>query len=116
MNNSLGSHYIIDYYNCEADNLKSVKQIEDIMNDAGTIGDFHIVESCFHQFKPYGVSGVLVLQESHFTIHTWPEKNYAAVDIFLCEYNSKLDSVIEFLEKNFKSTKKNVIFIERGKI
>lgn len=43
-----------------------------------------IVEECFHQFAPEGVSGVVVIQESHFTIHTWPEHRYASIDLFTC--------------------------------
>ena len=43
-----------------------------------------VVSTDFHAFSPYGVSGVIIIQESHLTIHTWPEHQYAAIDIFTC--------------------------------
>ena len=54
-----------------------------------------IVEKCFHKFSPYGVSGVVVIAESHLAIHTWPEHNYAAVDFFTCNKNCNVEIAIE---------------------
>jgi len=110
----LGNHYIIDLYNCDSDKLKSVETIEEIMVEAGIIGNLTVVKKCFHQFKPYGVSGVLVLKESHFTIHTWYEYNYASIDLFLCDTNINVDIIIEYLKKVLGSSKVKNQFIERG--
>lgn len=65
MNDILGIHYLLDFYDCNNDYLVSVSKIKEVMIEAGKIGNFNVVKSCFHQFKPYGVSGVLVLKESH---------------------------------------------------
>lgn len=114
MSNILGVHYVIDLYGCDADKLKSVLKIKKIMNKAGIVGSFNIVKKCFHKFKPYGVSGVMILKESHFTIHTWPEYNYAAVDIFLCDIELNIDNVIKYLSEQFSTNDYLVKKIDRG--
>ena len=114
LKNVLGNHYLIDYYDCNKNILSVVNNIKEIMLNAGIIGNLHIVEECFHQFKPYGVSGVLILKESHFTIHTWPEYNYASVDLYFCDKNVNISNIIEFLNKEFMSKKYEIKKIERG--
>ena len=114
MNNILGVHYLLDFYDCDNRYLSSVSKIKNVMVKAGKIGNFNVVKKCFHQFKPYGVSGVLVLRESHFTIHTWPEYNYAAVDIFLCDTRLSIDNVITYLCKFFSTNNFTIKKINRG--
>jgi len=110
----LGNHYLIDYYNCDKQILSIVSKIEKIMIDAGKIGNLHIVGQCFHQFKPFGVSGVLILKESHFTVHTWPEYNYASVDLYLCDTKLNVLNIVEYLDKMFVSENYEIKKIERG--
>ncbi len=114
MNNILGVHYLIDFYDCDENYLISVSKIKDLMINAGEIGNFNVVKSCFHQFKPYGVSGVLVLKESHFTIHTWPEHQYATVDIFLCDTSLNVDKVVEYLCEILSTDNYKIKKINRG--
>ena len=73
-----------------------------------------VVEKCFHQFSPYGVSGVVVIAESHIAIHTWPEHKYAAVDFFTCNKNTDTNIVVNYLKENFKSQKMDVKIFKRG--
>lgn len=115
MNNPLGIHYILDFYDCNNKNLTSVSRINKIMKKASKIGEFSVVKSCFHQFKPYGVSGVMVLKESHFTIHTWPEYRYAAVDVFLCDTSISINKVTEYLSAIFETNNYKITKLERGK-
>ena len=116
MNKLLGIHYILDYYECSNEYLTSVSRVNNIMKKASKIGKFSVVKSCFHQFLPCGVSGVMVLKESHFTIHTWPEYQYAAIDIFLCDININIDKVVEYLSSVFETNNYKIKKIERGKI
>jgi len=105
----LGTHLILELYDCGAhiigDNSLLSEGLLDAVREAGAT----IVESVFHEFSPGGLSGVIVIAESHVTIHTWPERGYAAVDAFTCG-DPKLperieQNLIELLEaKNFKST------------
>jgi len=69
--------------------LTRAREVKRAMCSAVRRGGGTIVKTVFHNFSPYGVSGVVVITESHVTIHTWPEHHYAAVDIFSC--SDKLD-------------------------
>lgn len=80
----LGRHILVEYYNCDKDVLNNHDEIEKMMIDAAEVAGATVVESVFHTFNPWGVSGAVVIQESHLTIHTWPEYGYAAVDLFTC--------------------------------
>ena len=82
--NALGRHILVEFLNCKADVLNDVVQIEKAMVEAAQIAGATVINSTFHHFSPYGVSGVVVIQESHLAIHTWPEYRYAAVDLFTC--------------------------------
>jgi len=67
---TLGRHILIEYYNCDQDILKNTKEIENLMNETARVSSATIVQSVFHEFNPYGVSGAVIIQESHLTIHT----------------------------------------------
>lgn len=81
---ALGRHILVEFMNCKADVLNDVAAIESAMVEAAKIAGATVINSTFHHFSPYGVSGVVVIQESHLAIHTWPEYRYAAVDLFTC--------------------------------
>ena len=72
------------------------------MNAAAIEMQATIVNSNFHHFNPYGVSGVIIIKESHLTIHTWPEYGYAAIDIFTCG-KIYMDKGIEYLKEHLKA-------------
>src|SRR5215813_9702434 len=86
---ALGHHTLLDFYGCDSRRLKRSRDIKALLCAAVREGGGRIVKAVFHNFSPYGVSGVVVITESHVTIHTWPEHSYAAVDIFSC--GDKLD-------------------------
>lgn len=78
-----GSHLLLDLW--DAENLTDPAAIEQALRDAALAADASILHVHLHQFGPDGgVSGVLVLAESHISIHTWPERGFAAIDIFMC--------------------------------
>ena len=81
---TLGRHLLAEFYDCEPNILNNVSLIEDGMTKAAVMAGATIVQKNFHHFSPYGVSGVVVIAESHLAIHTWPEYGYAAVDLFTC--------------------------------
>ncbi len=80
----LGRHLIVEYSECDKRNLDDVRLLEEGMNEAVRRSGATIVRSVFHRYNPQGVSGVVVIAESHISIHTWPEYGYAAVDFFTC--------------------------------
>ena len=78
-----GTHLLVDLWG--ATNLDSPEDIDRILREAAIVAGATILHSHFHHFSPNGgVSGVVVLAESHISIHTWPERNFAALDIFMC--------------------------------
>jgi len=82
--NALGRHILAEYYNCDISALDNTTFLEKSMRDAVEASGATIIDAKFHQFSPYGVSGVIVIAESHMAIHTWPEYGYAAIDFFTC--------------------------------
>lgn len=80
----LGRHLIVEYAECTAGRLDDIDFIEHSLLEAVRRSGATIIDSVFHRYAPQGVSGVVVIAESHMSIHTWPEYNYAAVDFFTC--------------------------------
>ena len=80
----LGQHVLVEFYECVSPSLNNQADIEQFMQEAARKSGATIVESVFHTFNPHGVSGVIVIAESHLAIHTWPEYSYAAIDLFTC--------------------------------
>ncbi len=77
-----GTHLIVDVR--DAENLNNPQEIQNILEQGAIEAGATILHSHMHHFNPQGVSGVIVLAESHISIHTWPERSYAAIDIFMC--------------------------------
>lgn len=112
--NALGRHILVEYYNCSSEVLNDVTTIENSMVEAAQSADATVINSSFHHFSPYGVSGVVVIQESHLAIHTWPEYGYAAVDLFTCGDEINPWICFEYLKKAFKSESHSAMEMNRG--
>lgn len=81
---TLSRHLLCEYWGCEPALLDDQARLERLMRRAAEAAGATVVASAFHRLAPQGVSGVVVLEESHFCIHTWPERGYAAADFFTC--------------------------------
>lgn len=81
---NLGRHILAEIYDCDPNILNDRELIEEILVKAALEAGAEVREVAFHKFSPQGVSGVVVISESHLAIHTWPELGYAAVDVFTC--------------------------------
>ena len=82
MSHAAGTHLILDFFG--ARNLDNVEYVHDVLVDASKAIGATILEVHTHQFEPQGVTGVVLLAESHMSIHTWPEDSFVAIDIFVC--------------------------------
>ena len=82
--NTQSSHILAEFHGCDPSLLNSVEDIRQAMLEAAIAAQATVVAESFHRYAPQGVSGVLVLAESHLSVHTWPEAGYAATDIFTC--------------------------------
>ncbi|MGJ8454615.1 adenosylmethionine decarboxylase [Pseudothermotoga sp. U03pept] len=114
MKKSLGRHLIAEFYDCDQQILDDVVLVEQKMKDAAIIAGATIVGSSFHRFLPYGVSGVVVISESHLTIHTWPEYGYAAIDLFTCGEDTDPWKAFDYLKDVFKAKRTQVFEHTRG--
>ncbi len=100
---ALGRQLTLEYEDCSPQAFLDKASVETVLLDAARDSGATIISSSFHQFEPQGISGVVIIAESHFTIHAWPEHNYAAVDIFTCGDNIDLDVAIAAMQKGFAS-------------
>ena len=110
----LGRHILVEYYNCDKAVLNSHGQIEKHMVEAAKKANATVVTSTFHMFNPWGVSGAVIIQESHLTIHTWPEYGYAAVDLFTCGDTVNPWIAFDYLQKKLGAEKTDSTEISRG--
>lgn len=106
-----GTHLLIDLWG--ATNLNSPEDIEQTLRQCAIESGATILHSHMHHFEPQGVSGVVVLAESHISIHTWPERGYAALDVFMCGTCDPYKS-IEILKSYFKPSSIQVSESKRG--
>lgn len=111
---SLGSHVLIELFDCESGTLEFEKSVGEAMIDAAKASEATIVTHDFHEFKPWGVSGAVIIQESHYTIHTWPEHRYAAVDLFYCGGTIYVDRAVEVLKERFRPGRIKFLVVRRG--
>jgi S-adenosylmethionine decarboxylase proenzyme len=111
---ALGRHVLVEFYNCDVQALKEVDLVKQSMIDASLAAGATIVESVFHTFNPWGVSGVVVISESHLAIHTWPEYGYASVDLFTCGETVDPWKSYESLKKAFNPEHTRFVELSRG--
>ena len=99
---TLGYHVIAEYERCDREKIDDEIYVEKHMKKAAELAGATIVKTVFHKFAPQGVSGVVVIQESHFAIHTWPEHDYAAIDMFTCTDKMDFTKALEYLKEAFE--------------
>jgi S-adenosylmethionine decarboxylase len=98
-----GSQVVLDLYECETTHLDDLAWVRRTLVNAARAAGATIVETVFHKFSPWGISGVVVIAESHLAIHIWPENRYAAIDVFTCGENVQMDVASAFLTRAFRS-------------
>jgi S-adenosylmethionine decarboxylase len=113
---SLGRHLLTEFYGCDREILNDPDRIKRIMEGAAITSGASIVQSVFHLFNPHGISGVVVIAESHLAIHTWPEYGYSAVDIFTCGEEVDPWRAHQYLKKKLKAGSTSTMELLRGKI
>ncbi|MFZ5597439.1 MAG: adenosylmethionine decarboxylase [Bacillota bacterium] len=110
----LGRHVLAEIYGCKFEFLNDIKMVERIMVNAALEAGAEVREFVFHKFSPQGVSGVVVISESHLAIHTWPELGYAAVDVFTCGDKVNPWDACNYLTDSFRATHMTAKETERG--
>ena len=111
---ALGRHIIAELYNCKSEFINDVSLVEKTMLEAADKAGATVINSTFHHFSPFGVSGVIVIQESHFSIHCWPEYGYASIDIYTCGETVDPWIAYEYLKGEFKASHGSTMELNRG--
>lgn len=110
----LGNHYILELCNANESYLNCKQHIMTSLREAIVISGATLLEEISMEFTPQGITAVCLLSESHLSIHTWPEKKYAAVDVFTCGSHTNPKLACEFLINAFQSKQYRMRIIERG--
>lgn len=101
----MGIHVIAEFFGVEPGKISRVETLRKLLERIILESGLKPVSSAYHQFEPYGVSGFYLLRESHFSIHTWPEFRYAAVDVFSCSAEEPALKAVELLVEGLKPEK-----------
>lgn len=112
--NALGRHLLLELKDCNREIINDVESVRSLLCDTAEHIGATIVNQAFHKFSPQGVSGVVVIAESHICVHTWPEHGYAAVDIFTCGTSIEPKNAIPLLVERLEAKESSFIELERG--
>ena len=107
-----GRHLVMEFYDCNANTLDSKEMLASIMKEASQAVGCYVIGELFHKFEPQGVTGVLLLSESHCSIHTWPEHNRASVDFYCCGTNDPINALSVFVRR-LESKSANYLLVDR---
>lgn len=110
----LGKHFLIELFDCNHEKLNDCVFVRRALKCAAKKARSTIVKTVTHNFSPYGASGVVVIAESHISIHTWPEHNYVAADIFTCGKYANPQAAAEVLVEMFEAERHRVRRLRRG--
>lgn len=106
-------HLLVEYNGCDIEFLDDAAKIEAMLRQAANAANATVVTTAFHRFSPQGVTGVIILEESHMSIHTWPEVGYAALDFFTCG-ECEPERAHEFVRRQLGATRVEVLTVRRG--
>jgi len=112
--NALGRHLLLELFDCDLDAITNLESVKGTLVEAAKRAQATIVDVVFHEFNPFGISGVVVIAESHLSIHTWPEYRYAAVDIFSCGETLQPEVGASYLVEQFGAERTSVVEMQRG--
>lgn len=110
----LGRHFLIEMYQCDPGVINNVLRIKRILIDAAKTAGCRIVDTAFHRFEPYGISGVVMIAESHLFAHTWPEHGFATADIFTCGGTLSPAKAATVILQRFKPKRHKILRLKRG--
>ncbi|MHB1950987.1 MAG: adenosylmethionine decarboxylase [Acidiferrobacteraceae bacterium] len=113
---SLGHQIVAEFYSCAPELLNDVEHVRHHMREAAIRSGATIVTETFHHFSPHGVSGAVIIAESHLAIHTWPEYGYAAVDLFTCGDSVSPEIGFNHLREALKAGHVSTMEVHRGQI
>ncbi|PKK84175.1 MAG: S-adenosylmethionine decarboxylase proenzyme [candidate division Zixibacteria bacterium HGW-Zixibacteria-1] len=110
----LGRHLVAEMADCNSKILNDIQLLEKEMKEAARVSGATVVKSTFHRYNPQGLSGIIVIAESHLSIHTWPEYGYAAIDCFTCGSSVDPWKALEYIKNALECKTVSAKEINRG--
>ena len=107
-------HLLLELYRCDAEKLNDESFLRWILNRAAKLANATVLNLISNKFEPQGVTAIALLAESHISIHTWPESNYSAVDIFTCGQNMMPELASQYLIESLMAKEHFLRVIERN--
>ena len=110
---TVGRHLLLELHGCDPVALDDLAVVERLLREAAEAAGATVVQALLHRFAPQGVSGVVVVEESHLSVHTWPEVGYAAVDFYTCG-DCVPELAVDVMRAGLAAQRYEVMAIERG--
>jgi S-adenosylmethionine decarboxylase len=107
-------HFLLELYRCNSEKLDDESFLRCILNRASKLANATVLDLISNKFEPQGVTAIALLAESHISIHTWPESNYSAVDIFTCGQNMMPERASQYLIESLMAKEHSLRVIERN--
>ncbi|WP_100405076.1 adenosylmethionine decarboxylase [Bacillus solitudinis] len=111
---TMGRHVIAELWGCNVEKLNNMNLIERVFVDAALKAGAEVREVAFHKFAPHGVSGVVIISESHLTIHSFPEHGYASIDVYTCGDRIDPNVASNYIAEALGASTTEVIEVPRG--
>lgn len=111
---AIGHHYIVEASGCDSEVISSVERVQQILVKAAEISGAKVWSVSFSKFPPHGVSGVVVISESHISSHTWPEFGYGALDFYTCGDSVEPEKGLNYAVEAFGASTAHITEITRG--
>jgi S-adenosylmethionine decarboxylase len=111
---ALGIQLAVELFDCDENLLNNDRLLEQSLLKAAQDAGATVVGSVFHQFNPHGISGAIIIAESHIAVHTWPEYAYAALDIFTCGSTIDPRTVADAAKDALQASSMHITRLQRG--
>ncbi|PTL39871.1 adenosylmethionine decarboxylase [Alkalicoccus saliphilus] len=111
---TMGRHVIAELWQCSIEKLNDITFIERVFVDAALEAGAEVREVAFHKFAPQGVSGVVIISESHLTIHSFPEHGYASIDVYTCGDRIDPNVAANYIGRALEAGRAEAVEIPRG--
>jgi S-adenosylmethionine decarboxylase proenzyme len=110
---TFAQHLLVELHGCDKALLDDRERVAGLMRQAAELAGARVVAEVFHPYAPQGVTGVLVIEESHFSVHTWPESGYAAIDFYTCGACTP-ELAARALATSFGASSVRILTVHRG--
>tara|TARA_B100001989_G_scaffold15671_1_gene9713 strand:- start:1817 stop:2254 length:438 start_codon:yes stop_codon:yes gene_type:complete len=107
-------HFLLELYRCDKEKINDESFLRCTLNRAAKLAKARVLNLISNKFEPQGVTAIALLAESHISIHTWPESNYSAVDIFTCGKNMLPELASQYLIEALKAEEHFLRVIDRN--